>query len=299
MATPKQQRLIDDTVRNHVKYYDVVFSSYLKIRQEILLLNTTILKELKQQEEEDFPSVVFQETAFKLHQLLLDLQKSELLYKAHIEELVNVLQIQKVLKPDILTSVNSQLESIIKQNEELEKRIKDIKNVEQPILEKITTLVNSCNTNLAVPTARLLHPDVISGLGKDEDKKEKESTQIDYRLLVFDTRDLQKRFLDLTADKLKNTDIDEYLKINSKIFDRFKNDDSRVIYKLPRSSLHELDSTTTLDKYDGLISKTIEQIQTLQKEGESIKSSWNKNASKITKMDAILKEDENDVEMSQ
>lgn len=301
MATPKQARLISDAVENHLKYNDTTFAAYRKLRQDILALNTSIIKELNDNNGDSVPETgrVSPSTLEKLGQLDIELQKMELIYKAHIDELQNTLQIQKVLKPDILSSIKAQLESISKHNQELEDRIKNIKTIEKPLWDKITNLVASFNSNLATATARLIHPTIIMKIGQDELKREKESQQIDYRSLVFDKKELQKEFLKLTNEKLITTNIAEFLDSNTRIFDKFIDDDSKVIYKLPRSGLHDLDSTTTLDEYDELISKTITQIQAMQNEQESIKTSWHKNAEKIRKIDAIVngKEDE-DVEMS-
>lgn len=137
MTTPRQLVFIDDVATNHVKYYDPIFSSYLKLRQDLLMLYTSITKQVEEpiKEEEDSSAVVSKPhmARFKLHQLEVELHKVELTYKTHIDELINLLRIEQNRKPDILTGIKHELEQITAQNEELQKRITKIQKIEKPL----------------------------------------------------------------------------------------------------------------------------------------------------------------------
>ncbi|CAK9437492.1 uncharacterized protein LODBEIA_P18700 [Lodderomyces beijingensis] len=300
MATQKQLRLIYDTVDNHLKYYDTTFAAYLKLRQEILLVNSTIIRELNQDEADQVsstPRKLSSKLSFKLHQLQLELSKTELTYKTHMQELDNFLQIQKTMKPDIITGIKSQLEEVTKRDQELVARINDIETMQKPLLDRITALTKSFNSNLVSSTARTMYPTMIHMLGKDESKREKESMEIDFKSLVFDTKELQRQFTDLTESKItQTTNISEFIGSNTRLFDKLNDDedDSSIIYKLSRSALHDLGATTTLEEYDCLIAKTIEQIQTLQNEGESTRLSWESNADKVIQFSAIIRDSSGD-----
>lgn len=299
MATPRQLIFIDNIAKNHVKYYDPTFSSYLKLRQDLFKLYTLIAKQIEGTGDESAKSNVSHMTRFRLHQLEVELHKVELTYKTHIDELLNLLRIEKNMKPDIITGIKQELEQIIAQNEELQKKISKIKTVEKPLLDRITKLVGSFNDNIEKSTARLIHSTLLKSLGgeRSEEKKEKDSLQIDYRSLVFSKDDLRQQIRHVLNDAGEHGHIDEFLR-NNKIFDEY--DESKVLYKLYRSTLFDISNTKTLDEYDDMIAKTVEQIQTLKNEGESTKQSWSKNAEKMLKIKAIVNEgNEEDIEMAE
>lgn len=306
MTTPRQLVFIDDVATNHVKYYDPIFSSYLKLRQDLLMLYTSITKQVEEpiKEEEDSSAVVSKPhmARFKLHQLEVELHKVELTYKTHIDELINLLRIEQNRKPDILTGIKHELEQITAQNEELQKRITKIQKIEKPLLDKISKLVNSFNSNIEKSSARLIHSSIIKSLKgeRSEEQKEKDSVQIDYQSLAFSKDDLRLQIRHVLNDAGEhNGHIDEFLR-NNRVFDEY--DESHVLYKLSRSTLFDISNTKTLDEYDDMIAKTVEQIQTLKDEGESTKHSWSKNAEKMMKIKHIVNGDgneEEDVEMAE
>ncbi|KAI5952088.1 hypothetical protein KGF57_004217 [Candida theae] len=305
MATPRQLIFIDEVAKNHVKYYDPTLSSYLKLRQDLLKLYTSIQKQvLTIDADEDSSSKTTTTTttttttsneshtiSFKLHQLEVELHKVELTYRTHIEELLNRLRIEKTMKPDILTGIQKELDQIIAQNDELQEKISRIKTVEKPLLEKITKLVNSFNNNIEKSRAKPILSSYIKSLEGDisDEQKEKDSLQVDFKSLVFSKDELRSQLRQMLNDELANHGhIDEILR-NGKTFDEY--DENKVLYKLYRSTLFDISQSKTLDEYDEMIAKTVEQIQTLQNEGESTKQSWNKNAEKILKIKAIVNED--------
>ncbi|KAI5967413.1 hypothetical protein CANMA_003056 [Candida margitis] len=299
MATPKQLVFIDDVAKNHVKYYDPIFTSYLKLRQDLLKLYTSIAKQIEDAEEESATSQGSHMTRFKLHQLEVELSKVETTYKVHIDELLNLLRIEKTIKPDILTGIEEQLKQITTQNEELKEKITRIKTVEKPLLDRITKLVVSFNNNIDKSTAKLINSTVIKSLNgeRSEEQKEAHSLQVDYRSLVFEKDGLRSQIRQILNDAAgEHGHIDEFLR-NTRIFDELE--ESRVLYKLSRSTLHDISKSKTLDEYDEMIAKTVEQIQTLKNEGESTKQNWSKNAEKMLKIKAIVNEEnDNDVEMT-
>ncbi|KAG5418375.1 hypothetical protein I9W82_003903 [Candida metapsilosis] len=297
MATPRQLVFIDDVAKNHVKYHDPIFASYLKLRQDVLKLYTSISKQIEQDADAEGSTSGSQTSRFKLHQLEVELHKVELTYKTHIDELANLLRIEKSLKPDVLTGVKEKLDQLIAQNEELQEKISRINTVEKPLLDKITKFVASFNSNIEKTRAKPILASYIKTLDGDlsEEQNESESLNVDFRSLVFNKDELRSQVRQVlkndAATAIVATEhglhIDELLK-TGKIFDEY--DENKVLYKLYRSTLFDISHTITLDEYDEMIAKTVEQIQTLKNEGESTKQSWSKNAEKMLKIKAIVDE---------
>ncbi|KAI5957130.1 hypothetical protein KGF54_000058 [Candida jiufengensis] len=304
-ATPRQLKLIDEAVNNHLKYYDTAFSDLLKHRVECLLLNTILSKDYNQNvEEEESQSKIPSSTRLRLHKFQVENSKLELSITNHIDQFLTILSIQNKMKPDIITDITNQLTNILNQNDHLKSKINRINTIEKPLMDKITGLIESFETNVNKMKVRLMHPSIIKNLdnpSRTEEQKANDLLQIDYRSFVLQLEDIKQEFKNFPNfdDELLNKEIEENLN-NIKIFDKL--DDDQIIYKLSRSTLPDISEELTIDNYEDLILKTIDDIKILNNENEKTKTSWNSNAEIIMKFKNIIdesKDDDNDIKMEE
>ncbi|RLV89577.1 hypothetical protein JA1_005079 [Spathaspora sp. JA1] len=240
----KQQKLIEESVANHVKFYDKTISQYLKLRQEIYSLSCNL-----------GPSSTPDLTLF---QIKYELDKIQHIYQLHLQELTNL------IVPNNNTPTNEitqQYESLLEKQTLLSEQISNIKTIQQPILFKIMSLVKSFESNIQ---SRYISPRTI------RDQKKTDST-IDLQSLVISLDELTTMI-----QEINYIDIDV---VNSRIFEKFSDDE--VLYKLNKSNLRELTSDMTVADYEELIESTIDQINTLKQEGDVLETNWNNNANKI------------------
>ncbi|ODV80251.1 uncharacterized protein CANTADRAFT_50291 [Suhomyces tanzawaensis NRRL Y-17324] len=271
----KQQRLIDDSAANSVKFYDKITSQYLKLRQELYLLNVTII-----QESND--GKVTEESKLKFEQMRFELDRVVELYRTHINEITNSLVIRRTYTPPYVTNLKSEFTQLTAKMDTLQQEIKDIKEIQKPILDKMKILVKSFDNNLVAKTSKTFNPNSI--------RKEYDDSvpQINLHSLIFEYEEIRAIFKDINlnfdqeeselpqVDTIKS--LDEQLK-NSKILDNFA--ENKYCYKLNKSQLHEVGRFPTLDDYDKAIEQTLHGIKDLLSEGAQIKDRWTVNARRL------------------
>ncbi|EGW33955.1 uncharacterized protein SPAPADRAFT_59358 [Spathaspora passalidarum NRRL Y-27907] len=235
----KQLKLIEESVTNHVKFYDKTISQYLKLRQEIYSLSKD-------------------STLLQVHQLKVELDKIGHIYQLHLQELSNILSIKPVAHAD---DINYQYEQLLEKETLLQERINNIRTIQQPILSKIQTLVNSFEQNIDSTKTRYISNRML---------KEQDDRSIDYTSLIVTKEKLNSLVSEVDID----IDVTSY-----KIFEKYS--DTEFLYRLNKSNLREFTHEMTVDDYEQLIESTLDQITTLQQEGAALESSWNNNANKI------------------
>lgn len=344
----KQQKLIEESIKNYVVYYDKTFSLYLKLRSDILELHNTVRllihKEKRNTSRTDDNATKVEdsttaenssnkddsepnstrideadvqsfknnlaEAAVRLEQLKFEADRVQITYESYLNELRNVLVIEsrrytEDYQPEILTDAKNKLSSLVNQETELNGKIDDIKNVQKPLLDKVTNLVSNFNSNITSSTARVIHPTLLRNI---DDEGTENSIQVNYNHLVFAKLDISRFFVEKTAISELNdvllSQVQDILETNTRIFDKFEtnnsNDDSqKLLYKLARSSLHDITQNTDIEEYDDLIDKAIKDISISYQENQVIKAEWSKHARKVEKIKHILEErdDDGDVEM--
>ncbi|KAL1579992.1 hypothetical protein V4U94_002005 [Candida albicans] len=345
----KQQKLIEESIKNYVVYYDKTFSSYLKLRSDILELHNTVRllsthkekrntsnpddnetkEEVSTAEEnsiskdeiepdnikideadaESFKNKLA-EAAVRLEQLKFEADKVQITYESYLNELRNILAIEsrkhaEGYQPEVLTDAKNKLSSLVNQETELNAKIDDIKTVQKPLLDKVTNLVSNFNSNITSSTARVIHPSLLRNI---DDEGTENSVQVNYNHLVFAKSDISRFFAQRTAVSELNdvllSQVQDILESNSRVFDKVETqssseDSQKLLYKLARSSLHDINQNTDLDEYDDLIDKAIKDISISYQENQVIKAQWSKHARKVEKIKHILEEqdEDGDIEM--
>ena len=345
----KQQKLIEESIKNYVVYYDKTFSLYLKLRSDILELHNTMRllsthkekrntsnpddnetkEEVSTAEEnsiskdeieldnikideadaESFKNKLA-EAAVRLEQLKFEADKVQITYESYLDELRNILAIEsrkhaEGYQPEVLTDAKNKLSSLVSQETELNAKIDDIKTVQKPLLDKVTNLVSNFNSNITSSTARVIHPSLLRNI---DDEGTENSVQVNYNHLVFAKLDISRFFAQRTAVSELNdvllSQVQDILESNSRVFDKVETqssseDSQKLLYKLARSSLHDINQNTDLDEYDDLIDKAIKDISISYQENQVIKAQWSKHARKVEKIKHILEEqdEDGDIEM--
>lgn len=345
----KQQKLIEESIKNYVVYYDKTFSLYLKLRSDILELHNTVRllsthkekrntsnpddNETKEEvgtaeensiskdeiepdnikiDEADAESFKnkLAEAAVRLEQLKFEADKVQITYESYLNELRNILAIEsrkhaEGYQPEVLTDAKNKLSSLVNQETELNAKIDDIKTVQKPFLDKVTNLVSNFNSNITSSTARVIHPSLLRNI---DDEGTENSVQVNYNHLVFAKLDISRFFAQRTAVSELNdvllSQVQDILESNSRVFDKVETqssseDSQKLLYKLARSSLHDINQNTDLDEYDDLIDKAIKDISISYQENQVIKAQWSKHARKVEKIKHILEEQDEggDIEM--
>lgn len=345
----KQQKLIEESIKNYVVYYDKTFSLYLKLLSDILELHNTVRllsthkekrnnsnpddNETKEEvgtaeensiskdeiepdnikiDEADAESFKnkLAEAAVRLEQLKFEADKVQITYESYLNELRNILAIEsrkhaEGYQPEVLTDAKNKLSSLVNQETELNAKIDDIKTVQKPLLDKVTNLVSNFNSNITSSTARVIHPSLLRNI---DDEGTENSVQVNYNHLVFAKLDISRFFAERTAVSELNdvllSQVQDILESNSRVFDKVETqssseDSQKLLYKLARSSLHDINQNTDLDEYDDLIDKAIKDISISYQENQVIKAQWSKHARKVEKIKHILEEqdEDGDIEM--
>lgn len=345
----KQQKLIEESIKNYVVYYDKTFSLYLKLRSDILELHNTVRllsthkekrnnsnpddnetkEEVSTAEENSISKDEIEpdnikideadaesfknnlaEAAVRLEQLKFEADKVQITYESYLNELRNILAIEsrkhaEGYQPEVLTDAKNKLSSLVNQETELNAKIDDIKTVQKPLLDKVTNLVSNFNSNITSSTARVIHPSLLRNI---DDEGTENSVQVNYNHLVFAKLDISRFFAQRTPVSELNdvllSQVQDILESNSRVFDKVETqssseDSQKLLYKLARSSLHDINQNTDLDEYDDLIDKAIKDISISYQENQVIKAQWSKHARKVEKIKHILEEqdEDGDIEM--
>lgn len=250
------------------------------------------------------------EAAVRLEQLKFEADKVQITYESYLNELRNILAIEsrkhaEGYQPEVLTDAKNKLSSLVNQETELNAKIDDIKTVQKPLLDKVTNLVSNFNSNITSSTARVIHPSLLRNI---DDEGTENSVQVNYNHLVFAKLDISRFFAQRTAVSELNdvllSQVQDILESNSRVFDKVETqssseDSQKLLYKLARSSLHDINQNTDLDEYDDLIDKAIKDISISYQENQVIKAQWSKHARKVEKIKHILEEqdEDGDIEM--
>ncbi|KAF6066631.1 hypothetical protein FOB64_004106 [Candida albicans] len=332
----KQQKLIEESIKNYVVYYDKTFSSYLKLRSDILELHNTVRllsthkekrntsnpddnetkEEVSTAEENSISKDEIEPDNIKIDEadaestIEFEADKVQITYESYLNELRNILAIEsrkhaEGYQPEVLTDAKNKLSSLVNQETELNAKIDDIKTVQKPLLDKVTNLVSNFNSNITSSTARVIHPSLLRNI---DDEGTENSVQVNYNHLVFAKSDISRFFAQRTAVSELNdvllSQVQDILESNSRVFDKVETqssseDSQKLLYKLARSSLHDINQNTDLDEYDDLIDKAIKDISISYQENQVIKAQWSKHARKVEKIKHILEEqdEDGDIEM--
>jgi hypothetical protein len=173
---------------------------------------------------------------------------------------IDLLETWKITQP-YQKEIETQLQEMKEKQERISKEIHNIKTVQKPSLDKMIRLLKKYHNTLDNKSHH--HRNV----------KKIQPGDLDYQL-IFTESQIRAMFSHLPLGNY----IDNILN-NGKLFEKL--DDGRYFYNLKRSSLHDVDSSTTSSDYDKLIKGSMADIDGLLAEGEQIKNKWNLGAAKI------------------
>lgn len=276
--TNKQQQLIDEQVNEYIKTYDKVASQYLQIRKQILSLAT---------EAKDGITSSHHITARKLKFELDSVWES---YGAYLVNMANSLEISKHVPPHYVDELNKKHEALLISKLAQTKTMKNIKEVQVPLIEEMKTLIktfNSCltrqgnkrfNTGESVEKARgegnvdllILTKDRLHELFEQFDEK--------IQSIVQDESNLGHPMKCLYYVD-KELDSDRYLALSD---DQYYFNLSRVNYQ------DNFLANASVAEYDELNERLVQEIGELIKQATKAKNNWNANAQKIDDIKSLL-----------
>lgn len=310
LITNKQQDLIDEVISNYLKNYDKIAQQYLKIRQDIYELTTSISQEITESKE----GLVSDSNKFKIKQLLYDFDKVCEIYKTHLQILNLNLDIKQNIPPPYIEELNLQYDALLARKTDLKSEIDTLKNVQKPLLDKMRLLLKSFENGLNSRTAKRMNRIVSDGINEPDEN----SKDIDVQSLIFHSADMKTLFSDVDTklNQLKNIGndddpdniidtnqpknitryIDEHLR-NGRTFHLLEED--KYIYDVSKSAtVDTATSLTSVDEYDRMIENLIINIKDVIEHGAESKERWSNNARKLDLIKETLNKFEDSVDIS-
>lgn len=310
LITNKQQDLIDEVISNYLKNYDKIAQQYLKIRQDIFELTTSISQEITESKE----GLVSDSNKFKIQQLLYDFDKVCEIYKTHLQNLNLNLDIKQNIPPPYIEELNLQYDALSARKTDLESEIDTLKNVQKPLLDKMRLLLKSFENGLKSRTAKRMNRIVSDGINEPDEN----SKDIDVQSLIFHSADMKTLFSDVDTklNQLKNIGndddpdniidtnqpknitryIDEHLR-NGRTFHLLEED--KYIYDVSKSAtVDTATSLTSVDEFDRMIENLIINIKDVIEHGAESKERWSNNARKLDLIKETLNKFEDSVDIS-
>lgn len=288
MIANTQQMMVDDSIRSFMKYNEPVVNEYLALRQRILEFcskeegktdeevkeedevkdeeveekdDMDVDNETEQQQEPTEPTEQPQinvETERKKLQLELDMAWES--YKSYLNELQILSYVEKTTKN--LDEVNKSYEVIIGEKVAYNNKLKNIKNIQMPLIEKMNNLKNNFNTNLNHKSSQRYF--------KESKEEETDSTN-----LLF-TKEQISQLLDVEYEYDMNK-YNLFAEVKDKLF--FK------IFKTQESN------ETLIDEYDELIENLNNDIKESIELRNKSRGQWMKNADIVDKFRDILRQE--------
>lgn len=310
LITNKQQDLIDEVISNYLKNYDKIAQQYLKIRQDIFELTTSISQEITESKE----GLVSDSNKFKIQQLLYDFDKVCEIYKTHLQNLNLNLDIKQNIPPPYIKELNLQYDALLARKTDLESEIDTLKNIQKPLLDKMRLLLKSFENGLNSRTAKRMNRIVSDGINEPDEN----SKDIDVQSLIFHSADMKTLFSDVDTklNQLKNIGndddpdniidtnqpknitryIDEHLR-NGRTFHLLEED--KYIYDVSKSAtVDTATSLTSVDEFDRMIENLIINIKDVIEHGAESKERWSNNARKLDLIKETLNKFEDSVNIS-
>mmetsp|Transcript_8253 Transcript_8253/g.10098 ORF Transcript_8253/g.10098 Transcript_8253/m.10098 type:complete len:322 (-) Transcript_8253:32-997(-) len=313
LITNKQQDLIDEVIANHLKNYDKIAQQYLKIRQDIFELTTSITHEITKEK------LVSDSNKFKIQQLQYDFDKVCEIYKIHLENINLNLDIKQNIPPMYIEELNLQYDALLARKTDLESEIDTLKNMQKPLLDKMRLLLKSFQNGLNSRTAKRMNRVVSEGINEPDEN----SKDVDIQSLIFHSSDMKALFNDVDnkLNQLKNLSdgntnneddpnsvidtnqpknitryIDEHLR-NGRTFHLLEED--KYIYDVSKSAtVDTATSLTSVHEYDKMIENLIINIKDVIEHGAESKERWSNNARKLDIIKETLSKFEDSMDIS-
>lgn len=303
LITNKQQGLIDESIDHFIKVYDKVSQQYLSTRKQILLLSSEAArkKELSSQDK------------INVQKLQYELDSSWEAFQSHLEGLNQKLEIAKQISPRYVEELNSQHELLLSSKLSLTKTIKNIKEVQVPLLEKMKRVIQVFEKDLSKSlSTRYPSKDFITKALENPSER-----SMDVKALIISRTKLYELFneFDERAKELKTVyDISEsasnkpssarpikassYVNQELELKEKFVPlDNDEYLFKVSKIGYQDSYlANASIPKYDKLNEQLMTDILELINHATTAKESWINNAHKMDRFRQVLEEDQ-DIEM--
>lgn len=295
LITNKQQELINTSISEYIKTHDKVSQQYLFTRHQILKLCQDIITK-----------GITPNDHISIKKLQYELDTSWEIYKNHLQSIQNNVDVKSNINKPYVNKLNSEYESLLKSKLNMNNTIRNMKQVQLPLLQQIKGLQKSFEKNLNRQSARRFRSReaVKKQLESPNDRDiSVESNMIDekevYELLAqFDAKVQDVNTVaDLDDEKYPETlwDIDHvvashpiksgpYIRKELEESNKFiPMDDNKYVFDVSKLSFHDSQLvTSSIDQFDELTDQLENDIADIIEQGTRAKGNWMFNADKIT-----------------
>ncbi|WEJ97065.1 hypothetical protein PSN45_004612 [Yamadazyma tenuis] len=289
LTTNKQQELIDESINEYISTYDKVASQYLHVRKQILELASGASKN---QSISPADHITIKKLQFELDTVWGS-------YSGYLHTLENYLDISKHIQPSYVDELSKKYEKLLVSKLSLTKTIRNIKEVQIPLIEEMKELTKVFQKNLSRTTTKR-YPSK-AAVENALNNRSKESMKVDNLIVsrselhqLFDGFDEKVRQLEEgKEDTSRSIKASYYINKELESGEKFLAlDDDKYLFQV--SKINYQDSylaNASVAKYDELNDQLVHEIADLIAHSTSAKRSWIKNAAKIDAFKAILEED--------
>lgn len=287
----KQQELIDDSVNEYIKSYDKLATQYLNIRKQIIALSSSISS------KENISST----DGISIQKLKAELDIIWKGYMSHLNMIEKKLQVSKEIQPPYLDDLKAKYEKLLVKRLTITKNLKNIKDVQLPLIEKMKQLnikyTRSLNKSTAKKYFRKEHV--------QRDISAPQNDLIDVSSLIYSKSKIQSLFEDfeVKVNRLKTIhDVDGadskghpikasyYIEKELETGDKYMPlDNDEFLFNISKINYQDnYLANASVESYDKLNDKLTNEIIDLINKSTSAKEKWDENARKIEKFKTII-----------
>lgn len=300
LITNKQQELIDLSIDQFVKTYDKVSLQYLATRKQVLQISSEASK----------GQTLSAQDKVQLQKLQYELDTQWESYKGHLEELNKNLEIAKSLSPHYVEELNSQHEALLTSKLTLNKTLKNIKEVQVPLLDNMKKFIQVFEKDLSkASSTRYPTKESVTKAKQNQPKG-----SMDVNALIISKSKLYELFNEFD-DKVKGLrtvyDVSETaiknprpIKSSSYITNELESkekfvplDNDEYLFKVSKIGYQDgYLANASVSEYDKLNDQLMNDISELITHATEAKENWIRNARKVDGFQQILKDDQMDVD---
>lgn len=143
LITNKQQELINTSITEYIKTHDKISQQYLFTRHQILKLCQEIITK-----------GITPNDHISIKKLQYELDTTWEIYKNHLQSIQNIVDVKSNITKPYVSKLNSEYESLLKSKLNMNNSIRNMKQVQLPLLQQIKGLQKSFEKNLNRQSAR-------------------------------------------------------------------------------------------------------------------------------------------------
>lgn len=302
LITNKQQELINTSISEYIKTHDKISQQYLFTRHQILKLCQEIITK-----------GITPNDHISIKKLQYELDTTWEIYKNHLQSIQNIVDVKSNISKPYVSKLNSEYESLLKSKLNMNNSIRNMKQVQLPLLQQIKGLQKSFEKNLNRQSARRFR-------NKESVKKQLESpndgdisiesnmieeeevfellAQFDAKVedvnTVADLHDVQ--YPDsLGGGNLEHIEASHPIKSGPYVRKELEEsnkfipmDDNKYVFDVSKLSFNNSQLvTSSIDQFDELTDQLENDIADLIEQGTMAKANWMFNADKVISFNKI------------